>query len=213
MAKVRSIMKLSGTMDEMTFVDSVAYGAHSRAKRGSKTPISLADGMKVSSANQNEANVRAKIIFDAINEFAPGFKDGKFWSRLISIFRKQKKAQKAYSYTDFRDMEMRYDYSTSKQGLFSVDRAGFSIYLKYDLKADTGYQFSMLRIATDPTLLVPFPKEILETIVQVGESNGIVEFDFTPLPEGSAFLYVLQCEQLYNGQLVRGLKGRSVRLL
>ncbi len=211
MAKVRSIMKLSGTIGGITFVDSVAYGAHSRAKRGSITPITLAEGMKVSSSNQNEANLRAKLIFDAVNEFAPGFKDGKFWSRLISIFRKQKKAGNSYNYADFGEMEMRYDYSTSKQGAFMLSPKASAIVLGYNLKADTGYCLSMLRIATDETLLIPYPNEIMEIATQEGEKSGIIQFDFTSLPKGTPILYALKCEQLLNGERVSVLRGKSVR--
>ncbi|MES2651096.1 MAG: hypothetical protein V4663_05120 [Bacteroidota bacterium] len=211
MAKVRSIMKLSGTIEGITFVDSTAYGAHSRAKRGTYTAVTLAEGMKISSSNQNEANLRAKIIFDAVNEFAPGFKEGTFWSRLISIFRKQKKAGKGYNYSDFGEMEMRYDYSTSKQGDFRLDSSGSSIVLSYNLKVDTGYRLSILRIATDETLLIPYPNEILEAVVQTGEKNGTAQFDFTSLPKETPILYALQCEQLLNGKLTGALKGKSVR--
>lgn len=211
MAKVRSIMKLSGTVGEMTFVDSTAYGQHSRAKRGSKTPITLAEGMKVSSSNQNEANLRAKIVFDAVNKFAPGFKEGTFWSRLVSIFRKQKKAGNPYNYANFGEMEMRYDYSTSQLGNFTLSREDSVIVLNYKLKADTGYRLSMLRISTDETLLISYPDEVMETQVEVGEQVGIIDFDFTPLPKGTPVLYALQCEQLKDGKLAGVLKGKSVR--
>lgn len=211
MAKVRSIMKLSGTIGEMTFVDSTAYGPHSRAKRGSKTPIALAEGMTLSSSHQNEANLRAKIIFDAVNEFAPGFKDGRFWSRLISIFRQQKKAGKNYSYHDFREMEMRYEYSTSKQGWFELAKRGEGIVLNYSLKTHTGYRLSVLRIATEETLLNPYANEVLEVFINVGEPEGIVEFNFTPLPKDAQVLYALQCERLKDGKLAGSLRGKSVR--
>ena len=212
MAKVRSILKLSGTIGEVTFVDSAAYGPHSRAKRGSITPITLAEGMKISSSNLNEANLRAKIIFDAVNEFAPGFKDGKFWSRLISIFRKQKKEGKMYNYTDFGVIEMRHDYSTSRQGNFALGKKGEALVLNYSLKVDTGYHLSMLRIATNEDLLIPYPKEIMETIVQPGQQSGIVQFDFSELPKGTPILYALKCERLKNGKLAGLLSGKSVRL-
>ncbi len=205
-------MKLSGTIGGMTFVDSTAYGPHTRARRGSITPITLADGMKISSTNQTEANLRAKIIFDAVNEFAPSFKDGKFWSRLVSGFRKQKKAGNSYNYADLREMEMRYDYSTSSQGNFTLITKGNSIVLSYNLNADTGYRLSILRIAADETLLIPYPNEVLEAVVEVGEKSGIVQFDYTLLPKGTPILYVLKCEQLLNGELTGVLKGKSVRL-
>lgn len=62
MAKVRSILKLSGTLSKLTFVDSKAYGPHVRAERGSNTEISLAEGMKKSSVVQTQVNLMAKLF-------------------------------------------------------------------------------------------------------------------------------------------------------
>jgi hypothetical protein len=211
MAKARSIVKISGNVDGITFVDSKAYGLHTRAIRGSKTPITLADGMKVSSTNQNEANLRAKIIFDAVNEFAPGFKNGPFWSRLVSFFRRQKKEGKSYSYADFHDLEMRWDYPTSKHGKFSLSAEGSSARLKYYLKADTGYSLSLLRIAADQMLLNPYPTETSKIEVNAGELNGATQFDFTPLPEQTPMLYVLLCEQLKEGKPTGLLRAKGMK--
>lgn len=191
-------------------VNSKLYGVHTRAERGTYTPITLAEGMKASSSDQTQANLMAKVIFDAVNEFAPDFKDGKFWSRLVSIFRQQKKLGRDYNY-DFSGFEVREDYSLAKQGKFLLRGLGGQVTLSYNLHADTGYQLSMLRIAANGTLLMPYPSEIMEYRVKIGESKGIVQFDFTSLPEGTPVLYVLQCEQLKKGELCGLLKGKGVR--
>jgi hypothetical protein len=213
MAKTRSIIKHSGTIGEITYVDSVAYGSHSRAKRGTYTPISLADGMKESSVHQREANMMAKLIFDSANEFAPGFKNGKFWSRLVSIFRRQKKAGVPYQYADFRGLEMRQDYPSSMQGRFQFEMEGNIIKLNYKLHATAAYRLSMMRLASAHSLLALHSNEIQEVWTQQGENKGVVEFNFTPLPSGLSVIYFLQCEQLENGEPNRLLKGRSVVLM
>jgi hypothetical protein len=63
MAKARSIIKLSGTIGDITFVDSMAYGFHGRKKR---TVWEKSEGMISSSTSQTQANLMAKIIFDAV---------------------------------------------------------------------------------------------------------------------------------------------------
>jgi hypothetical protein len=217
MAKVRSIIELSGTIAGITFVNSGAYGPHSRAKRGTYTPITLADGMKTGAAHQSRANVMAKIIFDAVNEFAPNFKDGKFWSRLIAVFRKQQKKGHECGYADFNQMEVRPDYPISKHVRFSIattiDGTKQLVSLTYVLEREIAYQFSMLRIATDETLLLPYPKAQMDAIGTGTARNGTILFEFSQLPENAKLLYVLKCEQLAKGKPVDLFKGKSVVLL
>lgn len=160
MAKIRSIVEISGTLSDITFVDSRAYGAHARAKRGTYTPITLAEGMQKSAKVQTQVNQLAKIIFDAVNAFVPGFKDGKFWSRLLSVFRQQQKAGRKYSYSDFDLMEMRLDYPTSRQGYFRLlSTQNNGVQLHYQLVNKTDYAIRLLRIASDATLLHPFRRK------------------------------------------------------
>jgi hypothetical protein len=216
MAKARSIIRLSGTIGDITFVDSKAYGFHSRKKREF---WEKSDGMIASSNNQSEANLMAKIIFNAVNEFAPGFKNGQFWSRLVSVFRQQKKTGENYNYAGFKGMEMRLDYPTSKQGrflLFGNKNDGTkndAIKLNYYLNHTTGYRLSILRIAADETLLVPFSIERLDAEIKDGEKSGDSIFEFTALPEGAQALFVLQCDQFKDGRSTGLLKGKSVVFL
>ncbi|MFA6275400.1 MAG: hypothetical protein WC622_01550 [Pedobacter sp.] len=214
MAKARSIIKLSGTIGDITFVDSNAYGFHGRKKR---TIWEKSEGMISSSTNQTQANLMAKIIFDAVNELAPGFKNGKFWSRLVSVFRQQKKANQVYNYAGFNGMEMRLDYPSSRKGRFTLhhqkEKAEHSLELTYYLKNTEGYKLSLLRIASDETLLNPFSIEKLEGETKEGEKTGTLHFQFTALPESAQLLYVLQCEQLINGKPTALISGKSVVFL
>jgi len=214
MAKARSIIKLSGTIGDTTFVDSNAYGFHGRKKR---TVWEKSEGMISSSTNQTQANLMAKIIFDAVNEFAPGFKNGKFWSRLVSLLRQQKKANQVYNYDGFNGMEMRLDYPSSKKGRFTLhhknEEAKCALDLTYYLNKTAGYKLSLLRIATDETLLIPYAIETLEGETKEGEKIGTLHFQFTALPENVQVLYVLHCEQLKNGKPTGLISGKSVVFL
>ena len=212
MAKVRSIIKLSGTLSDMTFVDSKAYGAHARAKRGTYKPISLSEGMQKSAEVQKQVNLMAKVIFDAVNGFVPGFKDGKFWARLLSVFRKQQKAGKIYSYKDFDLMEMRLEYPTSRHGFFRVVvEAPHKVLLHYQLVKEKSYCISLLRIASDDTLLTSYPPEVVELVVAYQVGMEVVPLEFSDLPVGANVLWVLHCEQLIDDQPAGLLKSRGVK--
>ncbi|RZK54885.1 MAG: hypothetical protein EOO87_09275 [Pedobacter sp.] len=214
MAKVRSIIKLSGTLAETTFVDSKTYGAHARAKRGTYKPIALADGMQKSAVVQTKVNELAKIVFDAVNVFVPGFKDGKFWSRLLSVFRQQQKAGKDYNYRDFNQLEMRLDYPSSKHGAFWVANGeGCSVLLHYQIAKDTVYLLRLLRMGSDESLLFPYVGEVQETIVEGLEKLNAVSFNFSDLPKEANVLYVLHCEQMIDGMPAGILKCQSVKFL
>ena len=210
MGKKQSIAKLNGMESRVTLVKSKAYGEHTRAARGTYTDITLAQGMKESSSDQTQANLMAKVIFDSVNEFAPGFKDGKFWSRLVSVFRQQKKLGQEYSY-DFVGFEVRMDYPLNSHGRFSLSGLGCRVTVSYDFHKDMGYHLSMLRIAANGSLLTPHPNEIMGCEVKVGVKKGLVQFDFSFLPEGTPVLYALQCEQLKKGELSGLIKGKGVR--
>lgn len=214
MAKVRSILKLSGTLSGMTFVDSNTYGAHARAKRGTYKPITLAEGMKESAAVQTQVNLMAKIIFDAVNGFAPGFKDGKLWTRLLSVFRQQKKAGKIYTYSGFNLMDVRADYPVSKHGSFRlVKEQDKELLLRYHLNKSESYRLRLLRIATDETLLKACANEIKEMDIIGKATTGSIRFDFAPLPKDAQTLYVLHCEQLVNGTSTGLLKNKGLSFL
>ncbi|RZJ80001.1 MAG: hypothetical protein EOO47_09010 [Flavobacterium sp.] len=212
MAKVRSIIKLSGTLSDMTFVDSKAYGAHARAKRGTYTPISLSEGMQKSAEVQKQVNLMAKVVFDAVNSFVPGFKDGKFWARLLSVFRKQQKAGKIYSYKDFDLMEMRLEYPTSKHGYFRLAVEGtHKVQLHYQLAKEKNCRLSLLRIASDDALLTSYPPEVVEIVVAYQGGTEVVPLVFSDLPVGANVLWVLHCEQLMDDQPAGLLKSRGVK--
>lgn len=212
MAKVRSIIKLSGTLSDMTFVDSKAYGAHARAKRGTYKPISLSEGMQKSADVQKRVNLMAKIVFDAVNSFVPGFKDGKFWSRLLSVFRKQHKAGKMFSYTDFDLMEMRLEYPASKHGFFRlVPEHTNKVQLHYQLAKEGSYVLRLLRIASDATLLMAYAQEVVEVVVAYEGSMAVKPFVFNELPSGAHVLWVLHCEQLIADQPAGLLKCQGVK--
>ncbi|RYF11958.1 MAG: hypothetical protein EOO42_20685 [Flavobacteriales bacterium] len=212
MAKVRSIIEISGTLSEITFVDSKAYGTHARAKRGTYTPITLPDGMQKSAKVQTQVNQLAKVVFDAVNTFVPGFKNGKLWPRLLSIFRQQNKLGKNYSYKDFDLMEIRVDHPTSKQGSFRLaSRGEKTVQLHYQLGEEATYRIRLLRMASDATLLNPYPTEMLEITITHSPETKVALLTFSNPPENANLLYVLHCDRLINDQPSEILKYQGVK--
>lgn len=213
MAKAKRKFKLSRTVNGITYVNSATYQPHVRAERGTYTPISLAEGMKKSATDQTQANLMAKIVFDAVNKFAPGFKDGKLWSRLVSIFRFMVKEKKSKGYEILEGMEIRPDYPMSKQGSFVLKNKQEAIELSYRLKVDTGCRLSILRIATDESMLNAYPDDVIVMEIGEDEFEGMAQLYFDPIPEGAKMLFVMKCEQLIKGKLEGFLSQKSVTFL
>lgn len=221
MAKVRSIVNLSGTINGLTFVDSKAYGAHTRAKRGTYTPITLADGMKESGAKQTIANNKASLLFNPLKTFANGFSNGKLWSTLVGKFRKQQREQRPYTFADFHLMQIREDYSTHKHGTFRLlrntetEQVTLTIHKRFmPIEQDEGqYKISLLRIPATALLTEPYPTTVLGHFAQIGSSTTTLVFDFPALPPGADVLYCLKCEGYQNGEALATLKSMGMVLL
>lgn len=211
MAKPKKNFKLSRTINGVTYVNSKSYQPHVRAERGTYTPISLSDGMKKSAVEQTQANLMAKIVFDAVNKFAPNFKDGKFWSRLVQRFRFLVKEKKDYKLLD--GMEVRPDYPMSRQGSFVLEHKPETMILWYSVTIGTSYLLSILRIATDQEMLVPYPDEVIVIETSEKDWEGEVPLNFTPLADGAQKLYVIKSEQLINGKVEGMLSQKSVTFL
>ncbi|WP_315816517.1 hypothetical protein [Paraflavitalea speifideaquila] len=120
MAKLRpSVIKLQGSILDVTVVRSKRYKPHVRARRGTYTPVTLNQQMEQSSAQLLSSNKPAKLIFDAIcNEH----KDGGLWTDLLSLFRKQLKEDKGFSLKGLLGLECSRQYSLDKvlRNQFSV---------------------------------------------------------------------------------------------
>ncbi|RYE59614.1 MAG: hypothetical protein EOP48_00250 [Sphingobacteriales bacterium] len=213
MAKAKKKFKLSRTINGITFVSSRAYQPHLRAARGTYTPIELSEGMKKSSAEQTQANLMAKIVFDAVNNFAPNFKDGKFWSRLVSAFRCHVKGKNSNGYMFLEGMQVRIDYPSSKQGSFTLRDEPGMLMFNYSLKVDTDYCLSVLRIATDELMSIPYPEDRVTIEISKDEPEGNVQLNFAPLASGAQILYVIKCEQVVNGKIEGLLSQKSVSFL
>lgn len=88
-AKLDSLFKFDGTFRKVTRVNSKTWGDHLRAARGTYKKAELNDAFKRSGAQTPIANLLAKTIKDLYLPHMHDFKDGRMWSRLVSIFKLQ----------------------------------------------------------------------------------------------------------------------------
>jgi hypothetical protein len=106
MAKSQSIIKLQGTLGELTYVQSRAYGDHVRAKRGTYKPAKVNASLKKEGKMVLMANVPAKIFKDAIDPYRGGISGGTLWPRLVSLFRKQLKTDGKFDFSKVKRFEI-----------------------------------------------------------------------------------------------------------
>lgn len=112
MAKARSpIVHLSGTVGNITLVNSQKYGEHPRAKRGTHKPALLNKAMQQSSKRLIDCNKQAKVIFDAVRF---EHKDGNLWTDILSIFRAEAKTGKPFNPKSLMRLECSRRYSLDK---------------------------------------------------------------------------------------------------
>jgi hypothetical protein len=114
MAKSTSIINLQGTVDEITFVKSRAYGNHIRAARGTHKKAEVNEAFKKESKRLLSANIPAKIFKDAIDPYRDVLKGGLLWQRLISMFRKQLQNHGSFDFSDIEPFEIHTDYSLER---------------------------------------------------------------------------------------------------
>ena len=95
-------------------VDSVAYGRHNRAPRGSKSKAVVNPAMKAHGWRLRKSNIPAKLIMDALQPFRENFKGGMLWQRLVKHFAAQAKEGDAYSVTGIEYWDLNTLYPTSR---------------------------------------------------------------------------------------------------
>jgi hypothetical protein len=160
MAKNTSaIFKLQGTIDELTHVDSVAYGPHVRRKRGSVKEARLNKTMEESRKLLLTCNQHAKLIFQPLKQ---EHHDGSFWYRLLSLFFESAKDGKSFQLQSLQDFDCNIKYKLAtlllnnykistkevkKKLKVSLELGQHAIYEK--VRDVLGYQVSMIAIYPD----------------------------------------------------------------
>ncbi len=69
-------------------VKSHAYGVHTRASRGSQTPVKLNDAFREHVSKTAAVNGTAKRVHDLLKVAGAGFKEAMLWQKMLSRMRK-----------------------------------------------------------------------------------------------------------------------------
>jgi hypothetical protein len=85
--KKRSPFNISGSLLGMTHVDSQAYGKHVRADRGTYKEATLNEVLQKNADDMRRVVVVAKLVKDALDPYRENFADGRWWSRLVALFK------------------------------------------------------------------------------------------------------------------------------
>jgi hypothetical protein len=186
MAKSNAVFKFQGTLAGLTFVSSVAYGDHIRAKRGTHKDATLNQAMKRSSKKLKEANVPAKIFKDAIEPYRDCLRDGTLWQRLLSCFRKQQKEQGAPDFQALKGLDIHARYPlgrffeihptiriNSKKARLEVDFHYNAPAFKKSKNID-GYKLTVIGIFPDLKKRSAKTVSVASGIIQL--KDGITEF-------------------------------------
>lgn len=91
-------------------VKSRAYGVHTRAARGSKTPIAINDALKENVARTAAINGVAKRVHDLLKIAGAHFKEAMLWQKMLSRMRKAPSVEMADLLAALKGMELNEKY-------------------------------------------------------------------------------------------------------
>ena len=160
MAKIRSLFEIQGTIAGYTTVNSKAYETHIRAARGSKSKVEVNDTLKAHNALLTSANVPARLVKNAIDEYRSDFPGGQLWQDLVGMFKRQLKEERPLSIGMLKYKHINPNYPLSrllKRGIpsaISVESGLISVTLRelypmFQRKTIDGYQTEVIAIFID----------------------------------------------------------------
>lgn len=216
MAKSKSIVKLSGTMGGVTFVNSKAYGEHTRAPRGTYTPVVLAEGMQQSSMLQKQANLMAKIVFDQAKTFVPRFKNGQLWVRLLKVFRAVLKNGQPQSYAFLSNFQLRPDYASHRFGELRIyakplgDQWQPKVHFTRLGANVEGFRLRLSQVVVAPDMLSMV--SVKEVVLEHFPGENLSEW-VLPAELWATTFYMVQVLRLADGQPTQLLRDEAVLML
>ena len=213
---------------EKIVVNSIAYGVHKRAPRGSKTKAVLNRSMKAHGKRLRESTIPAKLIMDALQPFRENFKGGMLWQRLVKHFAAQAKKGDLYSVTGIELWDFNVQYLTSRIMGPSVDIKPSDDFS--DLRVELNYSFSKRFLerksnitAFRITLIFLFPdfkNNRIKTIPfvlpdKLLTDSALYSFIVQPPLHANSYLCCFKAEACRNGELDQntGNTGKAMCLI
>jgi hypothetical protein len=88
MAKqLQSIVRLSGRLGDVVYVNSDSYGDHVRLPRGSKKPATINPSLQRQAERTSLLNGQAKQVYLLLKPVGERFMEGMFWQAILKRFR------------------------------------------------------------------------------------------------------------------------------
>lgn len=217
MARPHGLIRYYGTEGNVTTVNSMAYGDHTRARR----KPGMVNNVLQEETQRNVIVARiAKSIKDPLEPFRENFKDGTLWSRLQSLIRKQFRQHRTFDWTSLIGFEF-FEANKLHNVIHSDVEVSFTggktrtLHIKVSSKINgnvrnkkvTHYQHSLIGLLLDknlkPTLLVEskmFPG-VHDTF-----QNHIVEW---PIKSNTSIVLIAVKAELYKND--EALLGYNVK--
>lgn len=114
MAKYKkSLFRLQGTLSGLTFVDSAAYGAHTRLPRGTHKKAKLNPSFKTNTELIKPVTSVAKLLLPCYREIGDGFTQSDIWQQLMRPLFKPKDGRVAVMLKCLEGLELNSSYRLS----------------------------------------------------------------------------------------------------
>ena len=225
MAKVNSLIKISGTLDDHTFVRSATYGDHVRRKRGSVKEALVNEAFRKSSEELRIATPYAKLIKDSVNPYLIYFRDWTLWSRLRSFFRKQIREgdinyQQLVGF-EFHKAHSLYSLLRNKPSVnVHADEIEICVHIRFHLHPYfpvsyvDGYQFTILVIVVDATNKSVRTFEHVSAIRKLSDPlHEEEQLKFSREVHGSTVIVALKCEGCKGNDVMRNVKTQGMAIV
>lgn len=118
MARQKGIIKIAGTLGDVTFVESKTYGAHTRAARGTHKEAGINGVLQGNADKASKIGPLGSLILRQLKTIEKGFVPGDLWPRMTSRMFKAKSMKKEDLLQSLKGIELNERYQFWK--LFSA---------------------------------------------------------------------------------------------
>ena len=222
MAKKKAATKKKLIPHKEVKVKSLAYGEHTRAARGSKTPVGLNEAFALHNAKTVAVSSTAKRVHDLLKRCGTHFKEAMLWQTMLSRMRKAASDDVITLLATLKGMDLNSRYPMSRFAYPTVisvawDQKKCVVALRggqpHVKNGDTQYCYEVY--------LLIFGKDAEEDGVvsgtsewmKEGEDTDVMRFEFA-VP--SAVTYYVICVHLmtgHNGRETGTLASRAMKIL
>lgn len=204
-------------------VKSLAYGVHTRAARGSKTPVAINDVLKENVAKTAIINSTAKRVHDLLKHCGQGFKEAMLWQVMLSRMRKAASMNMLDLLLTLKGMELNSKYPLkrfanvpfvkvqSKKNELTVSLINsMPLYLK-DNATQYSYELFLLTLGKDAKH--DGMMSASSAWMEKDDAMGEVSFDFVLTSKLAFYVVCLHIMTGKNGKATGTLASRGMQIV